>query len=261
MNQMMHDLPPDGFGDAKDLLTKPGNYILDKMNGAMDANHTTGHDDKLKGTVSIGASGQLNDDVKASVKLDMAYEQNMSNGESTASAALKADAKLDLGDGLKLSENGELGMKVSMDKDHNITMLTLNAKGAFQGSMGVTGSHGPMPEGQKADFGTTISGGGQGSVQMDIRNTPENQSLITSYLSHAATGDNSGMASDLQKIYVASKVTLQADSVSKSESNLVDLDAGIGSLKIGGTSEYTTNVATGFKAANDTQIQLVRPNA
>lgn len=251
LNQMTEDLPPDGVGDVKDAVSDPGGYLMDKLDNAAGKHGVTGHDDKAKGTLSLSAGADLGGDVKGSAKLDLAYEQNLSTGTSIASGALKLDAKVDLGEGLKLSGSGEVGMDLAMDKDHNIEKMTLNLKGTVEGSQEIRVDQIGTPEGQKDGFGTTFKGGVQGAVKMEIYNTPQNEALVQSFISNTASGNDAAAAVDLQKIYQSSGVTLQANTVATSENNLVDFDAKVASLKIGTKSEETVNVVTGYKAPHD----------
>lgn len=256
LNQMTKDLPPDNFGKAKDAISNPAGYLVDALDNAAHKNGSVSQFDTVKGTVSVGASGKLGDDVKGSAKLDMAYEQNLSNGESTASVTAKADAKLDLGDGTKFGGSGEAGIKVQMNSDHEVTKLSLSLRGTVEGSadvrqqdpttpMALPGAGAPTP-----NEGPSIkaSAGVQGSLQMEIYNTKENSALIQSYLGNTAAGNDAAAASDLAKIYHASGTTLQLNTVTKSEANLVDFDSGAASLKVGSSTEQTTNVSTGYKA-------------
>ena len=77
--------------------------------------------------------------------------------------------------------------------------------------------------------------------------TPDNQQLVESYLGHVATGNNAAAAVDMVKIMDASAVTLQANSVASSETNLVDFDSGVASVKIGGSNEVIINGGTLYK--------------
>ncbi|MHA7177541.1 hypothetical protein ACX80D_12880 [Arthrobacter sp. Sr24] len=65
------------------------------------------------------------------------------------------------------------------------------------------------------------------------------------------------MAGDLENIHHASGVTLQANSVACSETNLVDFDARGASLKVGGGAETSINAATFHKSPFDANDQSI----
>ena len=92
---------------------------------------------------------------------------------------------------------------------------------------------------------------------MELQNTAQNQHLIDSYLSNIASGNNLAAAGDLENIYRASGVTLQANSVVSTESNLVDFNSGVASLKVGGSSETTINAGTLHKAPYDGNYKII----
>lgn len=107
--------------------------------------------------------------------------------------------------------------------------------------------------------GFKLSAGDQGTVQMDIPYTAQNQQIITQFMGHMGTGDTAAMVGDLQQIYKGSAVTMQVNTVAKAETNLVDMDAWAASLKIGKSTEVTSNVGTLFKLAGDEKIQAFTP--
>ncbi|PYI67270.1 hypothetical protein CVV68_11065 [Arthrobacter livingstonensis] len=257
LNQMTQDLPPDDLGAAKDAISSPVGYLMGTLDHAAGQHGAVNHFDSAKGTISAGIDGKLSADVHGSAKLEMAYEQNLSDGSSTATATAKADAKLDLGDGQKLSGNGEAGIKLSMNDDHSIQKLTLSVKGTLESSVEVREDAAGTLAGQKDGMGATGGAGVQGSVQMEIYNTPANEELIKSYLANSASGDPMAAGADLARIYHASGVTVQANVVSSAEANLVDFDSGVASLKVGSTSEVTTNASTGYKAPHGTDYEPI----
>lgn len=258
---MLNDLPPDSLGRASDAVSNPGAYIEETLDGAARDNNSTDQYTSAKGTLSLGGSMELGDNASAGAQLDLAYERNLGDGTSTASATASVNAQLDLGDGLKFGGDGEVGFKLSMDEDGDINMMTVDLKGTIEGS--ATGQDNPnVPDPMAALLGqegpsegpsASASGGIQGTAQMQLSYTPENQHLIDSYLSNVANDRTVDAAVDLQKIFHASGVTLQANSVLSSETNLVDVDTGLVSVKISGSSETTINAGTVHKTPyNDT---------
>ncbi|WP_285727666.1 hypothetical protein [Psychromicrobium xiongbiense] len=258
-NQMIHDLPPDDFGKIEHAVDNPGKYVLDTLNQAADKHGVVSHDDKLKGTVSVYGKTDLGGDVKGQASLDLAYEQNLTNGTSTGTGTIKADAKLDLGGGAKLEGAGEAGVTVSWDADHNIQKLSLDVKGTVQDSLKAAVNADGTPSGQSNGVSSTFKAGEQVSAKMEIYATPQNQAMINSFINHTAVGDSVAAGQDLANIYHASGVTLQGNAVVKSENNWVDIDTGVASLKAGSTSEVTTNVGTVYKAPYTSDYQSVTP--
>lgn len=262
--QMLNSLPPDSFGRASDAVKNPGEYIEGTLDKAAKDHGTTKEYMSAKGTLSFGVEGKVSSDASASAKLDLAYEQNLDDGTSSASATAKVTAKLDLGDGMKFGGNGEAGVKLSMDKDGDIQKMTINLKGTIEGSAKVQANPsdpvadllGPKPpsEGPSAQS----KAGVQGSVQLELYTTAENKHLIESYMGNLASGNDAGAVADLQEIYHASSVTAQANSVVSTESNLVDFDSGVASLKVGATSESTVNAGTAHKSPYDDDFQGIR---
>lgn len=139
LNGMVNGLPPDGFGDVKKIVGNPVDYINDKLNGAAQANHSVSQSDSVKGTLSVYADGKLgggDSGVSGGVKMDLAYEHNLTKDTSSASGTLNVKADLDLGNNLKLAGDGEVGAKITMDGDNNIQKLTISAKGNLSESFG-----------------------------------------------------------------------------------------------------------------------------
>lgn len=260
LNGMVDGLPPDGFGDIKKVVGNPADYINDKLNGAAQANHSISQTDSAKGTLSVYADGKLGggeSGASAGVKMDLAYERNLSNGTSSAAAALNVKADLDLGNNLKLAGDGEVGAKITMDADNNIQKLTISAKGNLGESFGAKTEPEGLDKGALGGF--KLSAGDQGTVQMDIPYTPRNQQIINQFMGHMGAGNTAAMVGDLQQIYTGSSVTMQVNTVAKAETNLVDIDAWAAALKIGKSSEVTSNVGTLFKLAGDDKIQAFTP--
>ncbi|MGN5733522.1 WXG100 family type VII secretion target [Arthrobacter psychrochitiniphilus] len=254
--QMLNELPPDSFSRASDAITNPGEYIEKTLDAAANGHGSTDEYTSRKGTLSVGAKVDVSADVSAEAKLSLAYEQNLSDGTATASATASVKAQLDLGDGMKFGGNGEAGVTLSMDKDGDINKMTINLKGTIEGSAKVQDNpniqdplaelFGPKPPSEGPSAKSSV--GIQGTVRMELQNTAQNQHLIDSYLSSIASGNNLAAAGDLENIYRASGVTLQANSVVSTESNLVDFNSGVASLKVGGSSETTINAGTLHKA-------------
>lgn len=265
-DEMLNSLPPDSMGRASDAVSDPGAYIQDTLNGAAENNNSTDQYTSAKGTLSIGGSVALSDAVSAGARLDLAYEQNLSTGTSTASATASVNAQLDLGDGLSFGGEGEASFKLSMDKDGDIKMMTVDLKGTIEGSSNVQANPNtpdPMAEllGQKPPSegpSASSSGGIQGTAQLQMQYTPENQHIIDSYLNNVANDHKAAAAADLQRIFHASGVTLQANSVVSTESNLVDFDSGLASIKIGGSSETSINAGTVHKTPYDEKYEGIR---
>lgn len=263
-DQMLSDLPPDSFGKAEDAISNPGGYIHDTLDNAAGDNGSTGQFLSAKGTVSVGAEGKLGSDQSASAKLDLAYERNLTNETSSASATLSFGGKLDLGDGMKFGGNGEAGIKLDMDAEGDVNKMTLDLKGTIAGSAKLQDNPnmsgpGPLPPGVPSEGPSTQSTAGvQGTAQLELSITPENKHLMESYLGKVATGDDYGAAADMQKIVHASAVTVQANSVVSNESNLVDFDSGVAKLKVGASSEVTVNAGTAHKAPYSDNFQAIQ---
>lgn len=263
-DDMLTSLPPDGFGRASEAVKDPGGYIEGTLDKAAKENGTTKEYMSAKGTLSFGVEGKVSEDASASAKLDLAYEQNLDDGTSAATATAKVTAKLDLGDGMKFGGNGEAGVKLSMDKDGDIQKMTVNLKGTIEGSVKDRGENPdpmtelfdakPPAEGPSVQF----KGGVQGTVQLELYTTDENRHLVESYLGNLANGNPVAAAQDLQDIYHASAVTAQLNSTVSSETNLVDFDSGVASLKVGGTTEATVNAGTVHKSPYDDDFHGIR---
>lgn len=263
-DQMLNSLPPDDFGRAADAVKNPGEYIESTLDTAAKENGTTREFMSAKGTLSVGVEGKVSDDASASAKLDLAYEQNLDDGTSNASATAKVTAKLDLGDGMKFGGNGEAGVKLFMDKDGDIQKMAINLKGTVEGSAKIQANpsdpvaelFGPKPpsEGPSAQS----KGGVQGTVQLELYATDANRHLIEGYMGNLASGDVVAAAADLQEIYHASAVTTQLNSVVSTETNLVDFDSGVASLKVGATSEAIVNAGTTHKSPYDDDFHGIR---
>ncbi|NYE95656.1 hypothetical protein FHU41_001906 [Psychromicrobium silvestre] len=258
-DDILNSLPPDSAGDVKDIVSDPPKYINDRMNDAAEHNNTTGHEDKIKGSVTVNATGDLKSgesggpEASASASLGLSYEYNATDHTAVASGKASVDADLSLGDGLSLKGNGEVNLDLNLDKDHNIDSIVVTAKGSV-------GSEISAPSAPEGGPGASIQGSSEGTVTMQIDNTPENQALIKSFLANSASQDGSAAAANLQDIYHASAVTLQTNAVASSEANLVDFDAKFASLKVGETTEVSRNVSTEYKIANDNGFQHVTPD-
>ncbi|PYG99593.1 hypothetical protein CVV67_14770 [Arthrobacter stackebrandtii] len=253
--QMLNDLPPDTFGRAADAIKNPGEYIEGTLDGAADDNGSSHQSMSAKGTVSLGAHGGLTKDAEASAKLELAYERNLDTQESTASAALSFDGSLDMGEGLKFGGSGEGAFTLNMDPEGDLSKLTIDLKGTVDSSVGFQDNPNPvdpftgkLPEGVPSEGPSASSTVGvQGTARLELYVTPDNKQLVESYLGNVATGNNAAAAVDMVKIMDASAVTLQANSVASSETNLVDFDSGVASVKIGGSNEVIINGGTLYK--------------
>lgn len=264
--QMLNDLPPDSFGRASEAVKNPGEYIEGTLDTAANHHGSTKEYLNAKGTLSIGVTGEIADGASASATLDLAYERNLDDGTASASVKASVSAELDLGEGMKFGGDGEAGVTLSMDKDGDIQKMTIDLKGTLEGSAEVQANPNaqdplaeflgetPVKEGPSAE----AAAGVQGTVSLELQNTPENQGLIQSYLGNTASGNDQGAAADLEKIYHASAVTVQANSVVSTENNLVDFDSGAASLKVGASSETTVNAGTAHKSAYDESYQPIR---
>ncbi|WP_269937575.1 WXG100 family type VII secretion target [Arthrobacter sp. HY1533] len=265
--QMLNSLPPDSFSRASDAVKNPGEYIEGTLDKAARDNGTTKEYMSAKGTLSFGVEGKVSSDASASAKLDLAYEQNLDDGTSSASATAKVTAKLDLGDGMKFGGNGEAGVKLSMDKDGDIQKMTINLKGTVEGSVKVqAGASDPMadmfgPKPPSEGPSAQSKAGVQGTVQLELYTTDANRHLVESYMGNLASGNVVGAAGDLQEIYHASAVTTQLDSTVSAETNVVDFDSGVASLKVGATSEATVNAGTAHKSPYDDDFHGIRGEA
>lgn len=247
LDQMLDDLPPDGFGSAKDAVSNPADYLMDTLDNAAKENGSLRSTDSALGSISVGGHGGLNDDVSVSARLQMDYEHNLSTGTSTAGLTVSAKADLDLGTGQSLSGDGSARIHINMNHDHSIERLTLTLQGDIGMDQELRHDTPGTPLGQKDGFSVSNSAGAHGSVKMEIYNTAENEELISSYLNNQASGNDLAATKDLHKIYEASGVTLQVDAVANTENNLLDLDTGPASLKVGSEREVTSNISTGYK--------------
>ncbi|MDJ0312914.1 hypothetical protein [Arthrobacter sp. H35-D1] len=247
LDQMVDDLPPDGFGNAKDAVSNPADYVMGTLDNAAKENGSLRSTDSALGSISVGGHGGLNDDASVSARLEMDYEQNLSTGTSTAGLTVSAKADLDLGAGQSLSGDGSARIHINMNEDHSIERLTLTVQGTLAMDQELRVDTPGTPIGQKDGLSATSGVGGQGSVKMEIYNTEENKDLISSYLTNQASGNDLAAASDLKDIYEASGVTLQVNAVAHTEDNLVDVDTGVASLKVGTEREVTSNISTGYK--------------
>ncbi len=253
--QMLNDLPPDTFGRAADAVKNPGQYIEGTLDGAANDNGSSSQSMSAKGTVSLGAHGGLTENASASAKLDLAYERNLDTQESTASAALTFKGSLDMGDGLKFGGDGRGAFTLGMDPDGDLSKLTIDLKGTVNSSVGFQDNPNPVdPLTGNLPAGTPKEGpsasstvGVQGTARLELYVTPDNRQLVESYLGNVATGNDAGAATDMVKIMDASAVTLQANSVASSETNLVNFDSGVASVKIGGSNEVIVNGGTLYK--------------
>lgn len=259
---MLANLPPDGFGDAKNAVDNPAGYILGKLDAAAHDAGSTKTTDALKGTFELSAGGKLGENASGSVSAAMAYEAKSDN-TSTASGTFGMKGDLDLGDGMKLSGSGEVGVQVDMNSNHDVTKLTLDVQGSVQGHMGADST---LPFGPDKDLkgydnqSATSSVGVQASAKIEVYNTPENQSIMQSYLNNYASGNQAAAAQDLSKLYNAGAVTLQTDATSSQEYNWVDADIKVASLKVGGSSEQITNLTTGYKPPYGSGYVTIQPD-
>ncbi|HEY5848729.1 MAG TPA: hypothetical protein VIT42_18255, partial [Microlunatus sp.] len=267
-DQMLRDIPPDEVGELRDLADDPGDYVSDKLNAAAAAHGSTGHEDKWKGTFSIEGQYETQNKNEISGKLEASYEQNVTDGSSTASVAVSGKAKLDLGDGAGFSGWGEAKLKLDMDPSHNIKKVTIEVQGTFMGIdklkfgggadsgavAAVDASRTPLTGSFSAEAGV------HGSVKIQVVNTPENAALIQDYINHAAAGNQDAAAQDMARLYHAGQAVIQVDASTKTEANVVDVDNPAFKLKAGMQTETITNVATFYKAPNDMSYQYYAPN-
>lgn len=270
--QMLKDLPPDSFGDAKDIVSNPGEYLEKTLDNAAKDNGSTKEFMSAKGTLSVGVEGKIGKDangdspLSGSAKLEMAYERNLDDGTSSASLTAKLAAKLDLGDGMKFGGNGEVGVKVNLDGEGDLSKMTLTMKGSIEGQMKVqdtSGTPDPVPGLEtpavpKSGPSAAVTSTAQGTLQLELQNTGQNKALIESYMGNLASGNDSAAASDLQKIYNASGATTQFNTSAKSENNFIDFDSGVASVKAGTSTEITSNVTTGYKAPYSNDYEQIK---
>ncbi|AIY01726.1 hypothetical protein ART_2127 [Arthrobacter sp. PAMC 25486] len=263
-DQMLNDLPPDSFGKVSDAISNPGGYIHDRLDNAANDHGSTKEWMSAKGTVSVGAEGKLSSDTSVSAQVDFAYERNLSDETSSASATASFGGKLDLGEGLKFGGSGEAGITLSMDAEGDINKMTLDRKGTLEGAAKLQDNPNVAEPGLQSPgiptegISTESKAGIQGTAQLELFITPENQHLMESYLGNVATGNQAGAAADMQQIVHASAVTVQANSVVSNESNLVDFDSGVAKLTVGGSSEVIVNAGTAHKAPYDDSFQAIQ---
>lgn len=263
--QMLNDLPPDSLSRGTDAIRNPAEYVEKTLDGAAKDHGSTDNHTSVKGTLSVGGKVELTDDASAEAKLSLAYEKNLTDGTATASGTASVKADLDLGDGMSFGGDGEAGVTLNMNENGDVNKMTINLKGTIEGGAKVQDNpniqdprlemFGPKPPTEGPSTQSKV--GVQGTVSMELQNTASNQHLVERYLSNIASGDNIAAAGDLLEIYHASGVTLQANSVASTETNLVDFDSGAASLKVGGSSETTVNAATFHKSPYDGSYHVI----
>jgi hypothetical protein len=244
-NQMYKDLPPDSVGDIKDVAGNPPDHILDTLDGAAKDNCSSGHEDKAKGSLSLEA-GAKSTDAAGSAKLDLAYEKNLTDGTSKASVEVSAEGNLDL-DGRTFEASGKGGLELNMDKENNISSVSLSMEGTV--AQGVK-------EGmdvKAANIESSVTAGTQGTVKIDIDYTPENSAVIDSYMLNVALGNNAAAAQDAATLYEAGSATVQVNSV-VTASNEAGFDIKAGEVKVSTENQVSTNVSTYQKVPNDTKL-------
>jgi hypothetical protein len=244
--QMYSDLPPDSVGDIKDVAGNPPGYILDTINEAADDNGSTGQTDKAKGTLSLEAKGESGV-ASGSAKLDLAYERNLTDGTSTASGEVSAKGKLDL-DGRTFEASGKGGLNVNMDKNNNVESVSVS----MDGTVAQGASAGTDVEAVKVE--SSVSVGTQGTVKIDVDYSPENKTVIDSYLRNVALGNDAGAARDAARLYEAGSATVQVNSV-VTASNEAGIDLKAGEVKVQTESQVSTNVSTYYKVPNDSKLE------
>ncbi|MDQ5861220.1 MAG: hypothetical protein M3536_03020 [Actinomycetota bacterium] len=245
-NQIYTDLPPDSVGEIKDVAGNPPGYILDTIGDAADDNGSTGHEDKAKGTLSLEAKGEAGP-ASGSAKLDLAYERNLTDGTATASAEVSAQGKLNL-DGKVFEASGKGGLEVSLDKDSNIKSIAVS----MDGTVAQGASAGPDLQGAKAESSVTV--GTQGTVKIDVEYSPENKTVIDSYMRNVALGDTAAAAEDAAKLYEAGSATVQVNTV-VTASNEFGVDLKAGEVEVKTENKATTNVSTYYKVPNDSKLE------
>lgn len=244
--QMYRDLPPDSAGDIKDVAGNPPGYILDTIDSSAAENGTTGHDDKAKGTLSFEAEGEAGA-ASGSASLDLAYEKNLTDGTSTASAEVSASGKLDL-DGQTFEASGKGGLQLNMGSDNTIDSVSLSMEGTVaQG----------LKEGIDVDAAkveSSVTSGAQGTVKIDVAYTPENKEVIDSYMRNVALGNDSAADQDAARLYDAGAATVQVNSVVNASTE-AGFDVKVGEVEVKTETEVSTNVSTYYKVPNDTRLE------
>ncbi len=233
------------MGEIKDVAGNPPDYILDTLNEAASDNGSSGHEDKAKGILSLEA-GAESTDAAGSAKLELAYEKNLTDGTSKGSVEVSAEGNLDL-DGRTFEASGKGGLELNMDKDNNISSVSLSMEGTV--AQGVK-------EGMDVKAGnieSSVTAGTQGSVKIDIDYTPENSDLIDSYMKNVALGNNGAAAQDAARLYEAGSATVQVNTV-VTASNEAGFDIKAGEVKVSTENQVTTNVSTYQKVPNDTKL-------
>jgi hypothetical protein len=244
--QMYRDLPPDSVGEIKDVAGNPPDYILDTINNAAGDNGSTGQTDKAKGTLSLEAEGEAGA-AAGSAKLDLAYERNLTDGTATASGEVSAQGKLNL-DGRVFEASGKGGLQVAMDKDSNISSVSVTMDGTVaQGVVAGTDVKAVKVE-------SSVSVGTQGTVKIDVDYSPENRPIIDSYLRNVALGNETAAARDAGRLYEAGSATVQVNNVVTASSE-AGLDVKVGEVEVSTENQSTTNVSTYYKVPNDTKLE------
>ncbi|MEE2524140.1 hypothetical protein V1639_15465 [Pseudarthrobacter sp. J75] len=252
-DQMYRDLPPDSLGDAKDVVENPPDYILDTIENAADDNDTSGHSDSVKGSVELAVEGKSGTGTASGeAALNLAYERNLTDGTSTASAEVSASGKLDL-NGDVFQADGKAGLQVKMDADNNISSVSVSMEGTV--ARGVSG--GVDTPGATSE--TTVTGGAQGTVKIDVPYTPENQPIIDSYMRNVALGNDAAASEDAARLYEAGSATVQVNAVATATSQ-AGFDVRAAEVEVKTQSQISTNVSTYHKVPNDTELQRIEQN-
>lgn len=246
--QMFRDLPPDSLGDAKDVVDNPPDYILDTINKAAEDNNTGGHSDSVKGSVELKVEGESGP-ASGGAALNLAYERNMTDGTSTASAEVSASGKLDL-NGEVFEADGKAALQVKMDSDNNISSVSVAMEGTVARGLG----DGVDTKAVTAETSTTL--GTQGTVKIDVPYTPDNQPIIDSYMRNVALGNDAAAAQDAAKLYEAGSATVQVNAVVTNK-NEVGFDVKAVEVKVSTENQVSTNVSTYHKVQNDTKLELL----
>ncbi len=246
--QMLRDLPPDSLGDAKDAVGNPPDYLLDTINKAANDNDANGHTDSAKGSLELAVEAKSTTGGSGEAALKLAYERNLTDGTSTATAEVSAGGKLEL-NGEVFEADGKAGLEVKMDKDNNISSISVAMEGTVARGVGDS-----VNAGVTAD--ASITAGAQGTVKIDVPYTPDNQPIIDSYMRNVAIGNTAGASLDAARLYEAGSATVQVNAVATTKSE-VGFDVKAAEGKVTTESQVSTNVSTYHKVQNDTRLELL----
>lgn len=246
-DQMFRELPPDSLGDAENAVDNAPGYILDAIEKAARDNGASGHTDSAKGSVELAVEGG-SETASGSAALNLAYERNLTEGTSTASAEVSAGGRLSL-NGEVFEADGKSGLQVQLDADSNISSISVQMEGSVSRGLSEELKTGGVAE-------TSVTAGAQGTVRIDIPYTPDNRPIIDSYMRNIALGNDAAAGRDAALLYEAGSATVQVNALLTNK-NEVGFDVRAAEVKVSTENQVSTNVSTYHKVQNDTKLQLL----